>query len=479
MAPKKVNPGDQITAVWANDIISSLPKLGETSNTGINSNPKRNFNPFDPIYLQYDVDWKLKINSATYTSHTGSISTVTYDGQFLTDYPEITVPPNKNLYYNYKEKSLIWDYPANTGNLMILEFTYNDDEFTIKNVHPENLDISLSPPFSPILARDVGGGDYHIALTPGNVIEHVVGGYYSGALVNHTPTNITQTEDLTFLSINSGDYLVISVEVTETGSIDGTPELKTVTSLNSNHFWPSCAALEGSTGTYEYPMAKFNGKAVETILGGSHLDHWQDIPLLDNTSNNLSASSSSGRVLKKFDEQTSKYYFRTLNSSGSQITIIENTDTITIGGNSLSGSLIVTLSGIPVSEQKLKWDDGLITSSGDIIWDIDIQSLSALTLSATTVGLSGYMVIARQYTRLYVPTGGGGVDLSVTDMGQTRLYVRVEGGRMTDYQDGYQNNQEWTPPAEWGGELFMIFSPILEGATFGTPTNTYNSWPVS
>ena len=249
------------------------------------------------------------------------------------------------------------------------------------------------PPFWPTLKSSGGESPtYKISLTDGWLNERIPG-VYDGeppptATAFHKPHNILWGTDGAAQSpvkpatdrrefpIAVGQQLSIVVYVDPDGAIggdaapaDGPLEIAVETEDEpSVHYIPPRATdlYVGAAGVYHYKMAVLRaadathtGPWLELFMAGSHLDHFRDLPLLENSA---AEAENTGRVFKKYDETTNQYLFRTLDATTGELTITETESGVEIRGNEIDGTL--TIANETASPDILTWADGLITSAG-------------------------------------------------------------------------------------------------------------------
>ena len=124
----------------------------------------------------------------------------------------------------------------------------------------------------------------------------------------------------------------------------------------------------GIAGEYHYKLAVLrdadathSAPWLEIFLAGSHLDHFRDLPILDNSA---AAAANIGRPFFKYKKDINTYLFRSLDATAGQLEI-EEIDTaddgaINIRGNSFDGEIEISVDG--GSAQSLATVvDGLIT----------------------------------------------------------------------------------------------------------------------
>ena len=249
------------------------------------------------------------------------------------------------------------------------------------------------PPFWPTLKSSGGESPtYKVSLTDGWLNERIPGVYDGDppptATAFHKPHNILWGADGASQSpvrlatdrrefpIAIGEQLSIVVYVDPDGAIggdaapaDGPLEIAVEEEDEpSVHYVPPRATdeYEGAAGVYHYKMAVLRaadathtGPWLELFMAGSHLDHFRDLPLLENSA---AEAENTGRVFKKYDETTNQYLFRTLDATTGELTITEQESGVEIRGNSVDGTL--TIANETTSPDILSWVDGLITSAG-------------------------------------------------------------------------------------------------------------------
>lgn len=376
--PNYVNKGELIKADWNNRVVDALKYNMETdAGESIISRGKKRLLPFDVTDIKPSgSNWIIKIKKGFYYEY-GSNDKVSikYGTTNLEDYPEITTVDGKSLYFNYNTKELVWQDEDQDGNVKILDIEYTGGgAVRIENVHPFDIDVRQLPPFFPIVANN--NGSYSVAVIPGYVNERVTNPT-GGALAKHTPTNMLDAGKLKFNAIGSDQQVSIKVSVNEGGQIQGVDGGDAVSLVieakdtDSTHFYPPCGDDQtGQKGTYHYCLGYLTGDTFKNVLGGSHLDHWQDIPTIDNTT--TEATDGLGRVVKEYKNTEDKFLVRTIKQrdSSPQVKIKELDESIEVTGNSLSGKLFLVQGetyegGEP--EQLMTWEDGLVTSGDNTI----------------------------------------------------------------------------------------------------------------
>jgi len=129
----------------------------------------------------------------------------------------------------------------------------------------------------------------------------------------------------------------------------------------------------GSAGVYHYKLAVLrdadathSAPWLEIFLAGSHIDHFAELPILDNLTG---AAEDIGRVFKEYDPETNTYTFRAIDTSEGELVVTETEDGLGLRGNSKDGTLTITIEGeSPVTA--LTWVDGLVDQEGNTNIDI-------------------------------------------------------------------------------------------------------------
>lgn len=378
MEPSFVSPGHGITANWANSVVSSIKSRdNRTPNNATGS--KRVYKPFDPISLTLSgSSWYITLNEAYRRNTDGIVEILDPAGSALTAYARFAVSPNEDLFYNWKTERLEWHDYSSIGNLKILQFDYDGDNFTITNLHPDNIDLTSYPPFYPLLVKN--GSSYEVALTPGKVIEinpAVTGGT---CVVTHTPTG---TAELTWKAITNSQQASIKTTSNNFGTLSTTEFIVESVDPVSIHYTPPCGdEREGREGEHHYKMCHLDTDFY-IDQGGSHIYYTLDIPYLANvesTGEPLSAYplSGYGRIVKEYIPLDNKFIFRGIKQLDTVPQIhIEEVDTdILIRGNSLSGNVTLKVNDEQIS-YPLEWRDGLVITNEELDWSIDVPVLSA------------------------------------------------------------------------------------------------------
>lgn len=179
-------------------------------------------------------------------------------------------------------------------------------------------------PFMPLIKQGEAPDEWTAAVTPGQVIERIPG--TGNAISQHDPSGMTGGGgEPSYQSIEDGDTVICKVDVAASGAVTAAAIEVTSESLESTHYAPAGGTSSGSSGTYRYPLFKFNvveaQPKVKIIMGGSHIDHWRDLPKLENR--RTGGGENIGRIFQKFDDAEKSYFFR-------DITKKADTDTLEI-----------------------------------------------------------------------------------------------------------------------------------------------------
>ncbi len=246
-----------------------------------------------------------------------------------------------------------------------------------------------------IPAEGEGDPTYEVMVMDGWVNERIPGVQdpATNATAVHKPWNILWGDDASgdqlatdrrTFPIAIGDQVSILVNVAAEGNsalpdgstADGPTEIAIEDEdEKSIHYVPPrpVDSDEGAAGVYHYKMAVLrdadathSGPWLELFLAGSHLDHFAELPILDNMSGE---ADNKGRVFKEYDPETNTYNFRVLDATVGELTITENEDGVEIRGNENDGTLTVTIEGESPATV-LEWTDGLIDQSGTTNIDI-------------------------------------------------------------------------------------------------------------
>lgn len=160
------------------------------------------------------------------------------------------------------------------------------------------------------------------------------------------------------------------------------------------------AVLKAADGTHSAPW-------LEIFLAGSHLDHFRDLPILDNLAG---AGTDIGRVFKEYNKETNTYEFRAINTSSGQLTASETEDGIELTGNGEGDTLTVTI-GDDSPIDILTWVDGLVTAHADFSIPAPITADDIFASGAhpwkCTAGVSDVIAVAEGKV-LGITNGSGG-----------------------------------------------------------------------
>ncbi len=380
MNPDFVKPGEPLKASWGNDVVSSL-RNSTFNATAKSSQSKRIYKPFDPVSLELEGStWYLKIQEAFYFENGKNTPTeIEISSDTLGEYPKITIQANKDLYFNWSTKKLVWANSDIIGNLKILSFVYDGADFQIKNLHPCHIDLRQAPPFTPLLSNTDGA--FTVAVTRGYLCERIPS-QTGGALNVRFPDGVESGGELVHHAITNEQQLSVIVQVDKTGAIyasggNAVQLAVEASETDSTHYTPAGGDDdEGQGGVYHYKLCNYAG-GIQNFLGGSNIDHFRDLPVLSNTIDPDEPETGTGRVFQKYDKGNSIYLFRVIKEKEfededeeSQIKIVENADDIQISGNDKNGSLMIEVNGTAMDSRPLEWKDGLITNDEDLEWTL-------------------------------------------------------------------------------------------------------------
>lgn len=263
-----------------------------------------------------------------------------------------------------------------------VQFEADDDELLIPKeidqlwIGSMELRFENAPPFHLELITDTSGESpvYKVAVHPGRVYERIIPGTES--LSPHVPTNLLGSDGLPIQHpISVGQQVSVIVQVMVNGEIGADSDPVTIAiesaGASSTHFVPICADdTEGSPGVYHYELGRLLAGAGEgdppvlkPCYTGSHIDHWRDITLLENTIN--PSTEGLARLIQKWDPDLGKYLLRAISKGDGQLRVDEEEGVIKVRGNGNAGSLsILNCSGSEVA--RLDWEDGLILTTGEL-----------------------------------------------------------------------------------------------------------------
>jgi hypothetical protein len=168
-----------------------------------------------------------------------------------------------------------------------------------------------------------------------------------------------------------GQQLTLEVAVGKDGKVDlaaSEPVAVVVTTEDaaSVHFRPIAGDdRTGVAGTMRYKLAVLReggaNPAFEYFLAGSHIDHWRDIPLIDNSVED--GGTGLARTFWKIDPATGKLLFRTLDKGDGQLRIEEVDGRAKVRGNGKNYVLRIKV-GDASATDAATFEDGLCTDEG-------------------------------------------------------------------------------------------------------------------
>lgn len=273
-----------------------------------------------------------------------------------------------------------------------VQFEANDDELLlIKKIDQlwigsMELRFTVPAPFALELVTDTSGESpvYKVAVHSGRVCERIIGG--SVALTDHVPDNMLGVDGLPILHpIAVGQQVSVIVQVTNTGEIGADSPTVPVTigietaGATSTHFVPVCADdEEGASGVYHYELGRLIAGAgegdppvLQLSLAGSHIDHFRDLTLIDNTIN--PSTEGLARIVQKYDSDLGKYLLRALSKGDGQLRIDEEGGVAKIRGNGKTSALVINnCAGEEIG--RFDWEDGLCMNEGTVTIQVGCPS---------------------------------------------------------------------------------------------------------
>jgi len=173
---------------------------------------------------------------------------------------------------------------------------------------------AILPPYWPTLKQEPseeegeeGSDVYSVTVTEGYVVERDVKRPTDGnAIIVHTADNHfdeIDTDQLRKFTVEAGESIFVRVEINKRGEIAITPEdppedpeppavtleVGSTADTKSEHYAPEIGAtVPGQPGVYYYELARFiagedeGSLEMELILGGSDIDHFQELPTFEN-----------------------------------------------------------------------------------------------------------------------------------------------------------------------------------------------------
>lgn len=209
-------------------------------------------------------------------------------------------------------------------------------------------------PFFPTVVSSTEGG-VTVALVLGYLCEIKPG--TDDAIILHKPSNMDAS-----LPMTVGQQVSLQVSVDENALV--VPPVSLVVEAedeDSVHYRPIAGDdREGVAGTMKYKLAVCRAAGenpeIELFLAGSHVYHFRDIPLIENTV--PEPAEGIGRVLKKIEPADGKIMIRSLTKADGQLRVDEDGDLIKLRGNNRKLTLKYQIEGeSPVDV--LQTEDGL------------------------------------------------------------------------------------------------------------------------
>lgn len=236
-------------------------------------------------------------------------------------------------------------------------------------------DENTLPPFWPTVSKEIDGETvtHKVSFAPGVVTERIPDD--GDAVINHEPDNLYTDGKPTRFAVEDGQAAYLVVKVRDTGEV-GTDSGSAVEividddGLESEHWLPSVAGGDGTSGTYRYKLATFavadSECTVTPVMAGSHVSHWRELP-------SFVAAGGSFDIFKDYDAASATYRTKGL-SAGTGISISDSGDALTISLN-------------PETETGLTCDI--------IWWDCKISNCSDPTCESCGI-YNGYEMILRE-----------------------------------------------------------------------------------
>lgn len=290
-----------------------------------------------------------------------------------------------------------------------------------KKTLPFEVTLITRPP-----ASEGGPPTYLVTVAPGRVNERLPSD--TDALKTIEPANLRDPlnpPELTEFPIEAGQAVYVKVEIDEDGAISapggGDPVLITIAAddIATSHYQPKVddETTAGAPGTLYYKLARVipgdspDELKLENILGGSHLDHWRELPSLQNTSDE---ATDQGLIAKKWDQTAAQYLLRVLSKELGKLTIRTDPDEIVVRGNKIDALINLWVGDTQITTDGfVKWSDGLVETgalvNGDEQPAVDPEALD-LYLTEVRERLNDAQVRVREVGavgRVYQVEGNG------------------------------------------------------------------------
>lgn len=254
-------------------------------------------------------------------------------------------------------------------------------------------------PDAPFMPKLRGKKDdpqaYEIALSKGYVVERRIPD--GQALIYHFPTGLVDEDNKPiYQTISDGQAIYVKVLVKKDGTIEEEPSvLVAEDDLAGAHYKPKVFDFDGADGEHNYKIAVFeivDSKPKLKLYGaGDNIDHYDERVTMEN----LEAEGDCYEVGKTYNEASDKVEFRKLKqlsgegspvikdqgdetinfkrikarTSPTQINVTDDGDAIKIHGNGAMGALYHIPCGETTGTLLLEWDDGLITTTGEVSFE--------------------------------------------------------------------------------------------------------------
>ena len=259
-------------------------------------------------------------------------------------------------------------------------------------------------PFNVTLYPTSGGAQ--VTVEDGYVVEREEGTAGGDCINYYSPSNNRDSSGaLSYFTIDTSttQAVCVQVKVYESGQMSMDPSdckiVVTHSSVTSTHFMPLAPHSDnttGTTGTYYYKLAEFappvsgtGAPVMSKMMAGQNIDHWQDLPLIDNYEDSTTGTGDGSLGIAGFFSQYSgddnTYYFKNLHDAvgtGGQIhvrSVPTDGSTVTIPyvevrGNKVDGDVRLGFNRSQSTGNFTQyWQDGLVTvPSGDQTFNIGI-----------------------------------------------------------------------------------------------------------
>ena len=362
-------------------------------------------------------------------------------------------------------------------------------EFTVLAYNARPIEANEGSPFAVSLASE-SGGQYSVTVADGYVCERIPGAAQSDALYNSIPGNLTNADGTRKkFPIGVGQQVSVVVPIKESGELDdnastggntGVYVLVEQVDSPSIHYIPKAPNSDdtyGQKGYYHYKLAVLQNADenhatpwLENFLAGSHIDHFRDLPTLDNT---MGGGVGVGRVFNKFDPGDGgttppTYKLRALKQGvAGQIKIHEKqtSDTpqlpyIEIAGNGVDGSAGFSLARVgPSIAETVVISDGLT----------EVEPTVGKVTIGDDINIEFYDVSFGPYTGANGGLLFGWLNLELVAMGSPFMTLYIREGHIYTADPGYRSL------GSVGAVTVLQCVRQASGFVYGVPVKTDNS----